>query len=450
MSDPRRTLSDTEATAPARPRLVAAADARAVDELGILARIITTQGEIAAAALEPQAVVDVVIARAQELTGSSGAVVELLDGEDMFYLAASGTAAGHVGLRLRAAGSLSGLCVRTGEVLRCDDSELDARVDREACRRVGLRSMVVVPLAHRGTTIGVLKVLSVKPGSYGPTDVRILELMATLVGATLAHAVEYSAMADELRARTDQEQRDEEERAAITHRIERVFANDEMHMVFQPIVDLSSRRIVGHEALARFRGDPFQTPDVWFAAAWEVGMGAELESLAIRSALSVLDRLPQGTYLSLNASPALLSGDLVDLLAPYPADRIVVEITEHVEVEDYDPLEDRLASLRARGTRLAIDDAGAGYASLRHVLRLEPEIIKLDTSLTSGIDQRPRLQTMAAALVTFAAKTCGDVVAEGIETLDELETLRSLGIGFGQGYYLGRPAPFASSGAPII
>ncbi|MDY3557942.1 GAF domain-containing protein [Gemmata sp. JC673] len=157
-------------------------------ETELLAAIVATQQEVATAGLEPDAVMRVITARTQTLTGADGAVVELAEGDEMVYQAVAGTAAASLGVRLKIATSLSGLCVRTGEVLRCDDSETDPRVDKDACRRVGVRSMVVVPLRYQGTVVGVLKVLSNRPGAFGDQEVNTLQLMAALLAAALHNA----------------------------------------------------------------------------------------------------------------------------------------------------------------------------------------------------------------------------------------------------------------------
>lgn len=211
-------------------------------------------------------------------------------------------------------------------------------------------------------------------------------------------------------------------------------------IVFQPIVDLPERVVRGYEALARFDIEPARPPDLWFAEAQEVGLLRELEMAAIRNAIAAAEELDGAAYLSLNISPAtLLSGDMgmVELGRPRP---YLVEVTEHAAVPDYDLLARALRDLRARGMRLAVDDAGAGYASLRHILRLSPEVIKLDISLTRGIDGDEALQAMAAAFIAFAARTRTTIIAEGIETEAELGTLVDLGVHMGQGYLLGRPS----------
>jgi EAL domain-containing protein (putative c-di-GMP-specific phosphodiesterase class I) len=124
----------------------------------------------------------------------------------------------------------------------------------------------------------------------------------------------------------------------------------------------------------------------------------------------------------------------------------VIEVTEHVPVEDYDALNAHLEGLRARGTRLAIDDAGAGFASLRHILLLHPDVIKLDVSLTRGVEDDIARRALASAFISFAAEIGATIVAEGIETRTQFETLRRLGVRYGQGWYLARPAPAATIG----
>jgi signal transduction histidine kinase len=164
-----------------------------------LQAVIETQRRINEADLALSDVMAMVVQRAQELTDATGAVVELAEGDEMVYCAVSGSAEGSLGLRLGVQGSLSGLCVRTGEVLRCDDTEHDPRVDIDACRKVNVRSMVVAPLSHRGKTVGVLKVLSSRPHSFDERDVGNLQLMAGFVAASLTHAQEFEDKLDRIR-----------------------------------------------------------------------------------------------------------------------------------------------------------------------------------------------------------------------------------------------------------
>jgi len=221
-----------------------------------------------------------------------------------------------------------------------------------------------------------------------------------------------------------------------------VIKSQQPRVVYQPIYDLHTMHVAGWECLSRFNGQPARTPDVWFREAAEVGLGKELECLAIAAALAGLARLAPGTYLSINCSPELvLSGRLLGLFKNYPAERLVLEITEHAVVQDYASLQVALQPLRLRGVRVAIDDAGAGYASMRHILQVRPDIIKLDMSLTRGIDQDFQRRAMASALIAFARETGSVIVAEGVETEAELAQLKRLGAANAQGFLLGRPQP---------
>lgn len=153
--------------------------------------VIKTQTEIVKLGLDLNGVMALVAERTQTLTNASGAVVELAEGEDMVYRAVTGMAANQLGLRLKLSTSLSGLCVRTGHSLNCEDSETDGRVDREACRRVGLRSMIVVPLKHNDSLVGVLKVLAKTPKAFDAADLAVLGMMSELIAAAMFHATKY-------------------------------------------------------------------------------------------------------------------------------------------------------------------------------------------------------------------------------------------------------------------
>jgi EAL domain-containing protein (putative c-di-GMP-specific phosphodiesterase class I)/DNA-binding NarL/FixJ family response regulator len=209
---------------------------------------------------------------------------------------------------------------------------------------------------------------------------------------------------------------------------------------YQPIFELATGRVVGYEALARFDREPRRGPEAWIAAASADGRQEEMELAAIMAQLARFDDLPAPAYLAINVSPSTATSEgLASLLFGLPMERLVVEISEHGFVADYEALEAGLASLRAQGTRLAVDDAGAGFASLRHILQLKPDLIKLDISLTQGIHADRARRSLASALVAFAGQMGMAVVAEGIETAAELAALVDLGVGYGQGYILGRP-----------
>ncbi|HEY7282353.1 MAG TPA: EAL domain-containing protein, partial [Actinomycetota bacterium] len=231
-------------------------------------------------------------------------------------------------------------------------------------------------------------------------------------------------------------------RRVSPERIREVIERGEIVMVCQPVVNLRDGFVMGVEALARFHAEPLMGPDRWFAAAEASGLRLELELAAVKEGVRAFDSLPPELFLAVNVSPdTAASAELAAIVDAVDASRLVLEITEHAAVEDYDTLEAVLGDLRRRGVSIAIDDAGAGYASLRHILQLGPDLIKLDMSLTRDIDRRPRHQSLISALVTFAVGTGAQMVSEGIETRDELDTLQALRVPMGQGYLLARPGP---------
>ncbi|MGI8609975.1 MAG: EAL domain-containing protein [Candidatus Dormibacteria bacterium] len=225
-------------------------------------------------------------------------------------------------------------------------------------------------------------------------------------------------------------------------RIQQVINEGLITMVFQPIIDLQTREVRGVESLARLTAEPRRTPDLWFIEATNVGLGVDLELQAIRAALLQLPLLPPTVYMSINASPATAAAPaLAEVLDKVPLGRVVLEVTEHDAVSDYEALMDSLKDLRARGLRLAVDDMGSGYANLRHILRLAPDIIKLDVELTRGIHLDTPKRALASSFANFAREIGAKIVAEGMETKEEFETLKQLGVQLGQGYYLARPGP---------
>ena len=218
---------------------------------------------------------------------------------------------------------------------------------------------------------------------------------------------------------------------------------NQISIVYQPIWDLDDRRPVGFECLARFSAAPSRSPDSGSPRPLKRSSAYCSSSPRSGSRCRRCRRSRRTIYLAVNASPrTILSGELLDVLDGMPAERIVLEITEHAHVEDYDRLLDALQPLRARGVRLAVDDAGAGYSSLQHILQLQPDLIKLDMGLTRNIDLDPARRALAAALVAFARDTGSEIIAEGVETTSELDALRRIGVEKAQGYFLGRPMPF--------
>jgi EAL domain-containing protein (putative c-di-GMP-specific phosphodiesterase class I)/DNA-binding NarL/FixJ family response regulator len=245
----------------------------------------------------------------------------------------------------------------------------------------------------------------------------------------------------ELSHHLELEERELVARRAQIERIRRVLDDGLLAPVFQPIVDLRSGDLVGVEALARLPAD-LPGPEAWFAAAESVGLRVELEVHAARVALGQLASIPARSFLAVNLSPnaigAVLCSDLIEL---EHHGRLVLEVTEHARVDDYSELGAVLTRVRADGLRVAVDDVGAGFASLRHILNLAPEFIKLDISLTRDIHVRKECVALARALIALADELGAAIVAEGIETEEQLDALRGLGVSYGQGYYLAHPGP---------
>jgi EAL domain-containing protein (putative c-di-GMP-specific phosphodiesterase class I)/CheY-like chemotaxis protein len=257
---------------------------------------------------------------------------------------------------------------------------------------------------------------------------------------------------DELAAHLAREDAALSTRRQIEDRVERVLANGLLGVALQPIVDLATRTPVAFEALARFSSEPIRSPPLWFAEAAEAGRLLELELAAVGAAFARLPELPEETQLSVNVSPSTAASDAFCALLPRgrASERIIVEITEHAPIDDYDDLAPRLQRLRRRGVRLAVDDAGAGFASLRHILQLTPDIIKTDMTLTRRIETDRAERALTRALISFAAEMDATIVAEGIQSESELDALRELGVEYGQGFHLGRPgaARFARGSVP--
>ena len=232
---------------------------------------------------------------------------------------------------------------------------------------------------------------------------------------------------------------DRREAVAEQARLKQVLVRRTFHPVFQPIVDLETHDVVGYEALTRF--DDGTRPDLAFADAARFGLGDDFELAALGAAVAEADRLPGGTFLSLNVSPAVALGS-IDRLRRHlggVSRQVVLELTEHVPIADYGELRDAIGSLGS--VQIAVDDAGAGYASLRHILELRPAFAKIDMSLVRGIDRDDLRQAMAAGIQYYALRTGCRLVAEGVETVGEANTLRALGVDLGQGYLFGRPGP---------
>jgi EAL domain-containing protein (putative c-di-GMP-specific phosphodiesterase class I) len=308
------------------------------------------------------------------------------------------------------------------------DAKADERTrDLPVTAQLDIGAYIGVPVTlEDGSVYGML--CSFSHGAetdLGPRDVRLLQLLAKVVGEEV-----------------QREQVERERRTETRARVDAALNGEALRVVFQPIVDIASRQMVAAEALSRFDREP-RNPATWFADAADLGLGLDLELAAIGAAVEQLDGLPPGIFLSVNASPATAcSPDLHALLArDGVASRVFVEITERAEIADYDAMNEGFRRLRQLGTGLAVDDAGAGYASLRHILWLKPEVIKLDMGLTRDVDSDPAREALTRALVGFARQMESMIVAEGVETEAEFDALAALGVDSVQGYLMARPGP---------
>ena len=235
----------------------------------------------------------------------------------------------------------------------------------------------------------------------------------------------------------------------VRRRIRNVLDGNRVTPVYQPIVDLVSRKTIGYEGLSRFYDPRHGGPDRWFDDAFTVGLGVELEWAAAQRLLPFLDLVPAGTFLSINMSPATVLHVMENELCPperYPY--IVIELTERVPIQDYAAVRGALGEMRSLGTRLAADDRGSGFAGFRHLVSLAPDIIKLDIALLRDFHFKSGQLAITNALVTFAGDVGAHVIAEGVEDETELELVQSLGVAWAQGYHLGKPSPAPSRPFP--
>lgn len=287
---------------------------------------------------------------------------------------------------------------------------------------VGAHLSVPVTLAD-GSLYGTLCAFSRDPNPrLGESDVGALRLVATLLGNTRSKQATARA-----------------KRARDAAQVGAVLTAREFTTVFQPVVDLEAGHPVGFEALTRFRHG---VPDEWFAKAADAGLGVSLELAALHAAVEHLGDVPGDAYLAVNLSPAVLcSSQFGDQAGDLPLHRLVIDLIEHTSSIPYADMLSPMAWLRASGARIAVDDAGSGYAGLQRILALSPDVLKLDRQLISRIDIDPARQALALAMTLFARRTGATLVAEGIENRSELDMLISLGVRHGQGYHLGRPAP---------
>lgn len=366
-----------------------------------------------------------------------GAAVRLCDGDRSVVIAAHGA-----------------LGPALGSVSQSGDPD-DCRVS------MGWPSVLNTPMRRGATLLGWISVVSSKPAAFGDTDVSAMSAVSRFVSTLLTANTELAAQVDELltSARAGiaidpaahllaslvvpEAAMRRQLRAEITD----VAAPDRLCAVFQPVCRLSDLRLSGFEGLTRFPDGSHARPDHWFAKAHKIGRGADLEIMALKAVLESARQIPSEYDVSVNLSPlvAVTASAQHELRS---ADRpITLELTEHDHITA--GMYADLRSLRRDGVRLAIDDTGAGFSSLSRIVRLRPDVIKLDRDLTADVQSDPARQALVVALVHFAREIGAVTVAEGIETADQHATLRDLGIGFGQGFWLGQPRPI-SEHAPLF
>jgi PAS domain S-box-containing protein len=286
----------------------------------------------------------------------------------------------------------------------------------------------LVPVMHKGEMVAVVVV--------GTRDISASQWINSRLGSL----EEMGAYAGTL---FGQQAFQHSERVSTRAQLRAVIDEQRFRPVFQPFVNLASRNVVGFEALTRF--DDGVAPDVRFQAAYDVGLGSELEAACARAAVEAAHSMARGLWLSVNFSPATLLDGYAARALDGAHRPLIVEITEHAPIKNY--AEVRRAVRAIDGCSLAVDDAGAGYTSLSHILELQPDLVKLDISLVRDIDSDPTRQAMTAGVCHFAAQTDTVIIAEGIETEMEAETLLKIGVPLfasdllGQGYIFGRPGP---------
>jgi EAL domain-containing protein (putative c-di-GMP-specific phosphodiesterase class I) len=224
--------------------------------------------------------------------------------------------------------------------------------------------------------------------------------------------------------------------------IEKVLSGTGLRLASQPIVDIVHARVVGYELLARFAGPPVATPDVWFRWAEKFGLGAALDVQVVNIALPMRQHLPPDTFLTINIDPLHLNDvGLIDAFnAAGNLDRLVIELTEHSAIDDYDAIVEHLKPLRAAGAKIAIDDAGSGYAGLQWLLALSPDLVKIDRALIDHVDEDEIKTALVEMLGAMADRIDAWVLAEGVERTSELDVLMRMGVPLVQGYLLARPS----------
>jgi EAL domain-containing protein (putative c-di-GMP-specific phosphodiesterase class I)/DNA-binding response OmpR family regulator len=293
-------------------------------------------------------------------------------------------------------------------------------------------TLAFAPMVYESQLLGLLALAAEPSDPASP---------ASFVAHALSAAIDFAGVTAGLLAPALTERGRDEARTSL---LDNVIRNHEFFPVFQPIVDIASKEVVGYETLTRFHDGT--RPDLRFTEAAVVGRGVDLELATMEDALRAAQRLPSHMFLSMNVSPTLVMepGALKNVLSAAGDREIVLELTEHERVDDYGELRNALDQIEPE-IKLSVDDAGSGFASLRHVLSLQPHFVKLDASLVHNIHTDPARQALVAGIEYFATETDCRLIAEGIEYTEELDVLSRLDVELGQGYLLGRPSAVAAA-----
>ena len=410
------------------------------------------------ASLEPASLVSRVAEQACAFAPKAdGAAITLLRATDNAYVTVSahGVLATAVGFVVPKRGSLQGRAARERRPQLIEDAMVDSRLTarvRSMNKQWGTRSWAAIPLTYNDHAIGSLLLAAAEPGAFTEEDLDSLLAISEFVSALIGAQSQISSLLTQVM--TDSEERGQRaltarfvasvmlpetaEVGGLQDELESLLAQSNvLSVVFQPMVHLASGEALAYEGLTRFPPDSALTPQKWFPTARRLGRGVAIEHAALREVLTAATRIPDRYPVAVNLSPsAVLDPSIQELLVS--VDRpLIVEVTEHEPFPESFGAD--LEKLRGAGVSVAVDDAGAGYASFVQLLRLRPDIIKIDGELVDGIDENPVKRAFATALKALGAELGAKIVAEAVETPAQLDTLTRLGIEYGQGFLLGRP-----------
>ncbi|WP_162253227.1 EAL domain-containing protein [Mycobacterium sp. Root135] len=391
------------------------------------------------------------------MANADGAAIALLRASDNAYVtvSASGVLAPAMGFVISKDHSVQGIAAQEKQPLLVHDSSTDTRLShgvRALNKQWGTRSWAVIPLINNDQAMGSLMLAATDPGAFTATDIDPMVAVSDFVSALIVSQSELSTLLTHAMV----DGRDRAERAFTARfvtsvmvpeaveteghqvRLDALLAQpDVLRVAFQPIVHLASCATIAYEGLARFPAPSELTPAQWFSTARRLGRGLDLEYAALRAVVAAARGIPIDCPVAVNLSPTAALDESIQEFLLAQDRRLVVEITEH------EPFPDGLAAgltrLREHGIGLAVDDAGAGYASFTQLLRLRPDFIKIDGELIADIDNDPAKRAIATALTSLGVEMNATMVAEAVETAGQLQALIHLGIEYGQGYHLGMP-----------